>query len=209
MLHCLRSCADQSDDDDEEEHDVSYDPPETIQMDHDDDGGSHQCCRPYASDEDQPPFPAAWAQFWNKLRKENYQHLSDGQDGSLVVDQQAIEKFIRKTNEQTNSPLRTAASFDSSCRDVLTIKMEEIVLPGSALQQEMAKFMSQSLRGDSPHEDECVICMEGFSESNPRMPTVCGCGENRTFFHLPCLYQWVEQSTDCPSCRQKITWEEF
>lgn len=46
-------------------------------------------------------------------------------------------------------------------------------------------------------------------EQNPRMPTLCGCGENKTYFHLPCLYQWIEQSKDCPSCRKRLRWEEF
>jgi hypothetical protein len=103
------------------------------------------------------------------------------------------------------SPLRQASSFDSS-RDIPVIGNDEVVLPGSDLQKEMALWQSKMLER---HGDECVICMEGFDPTNPRMPTHCGCGENRTYFHLPCLYQWVEQSRECPSCRQRLTWEEF
>ena len=106
-----------------------------------------------------------------------------------------------------NSPLRTASSFDasSSC-GTPAIETDEIVLPGSQLQLDMAKQMAAKLESQ---DDECVICMEGFDESNPRMPTLCGCGENKTYFHLPCLYQWIDRSEECPSCRKKITWEEF
>jgi hypothetical protein len=105
------------------------------------------------------------------------------------------------------SPLRQASSFDSS-RDIPTILAKEVVLPGSQLQKEIAKLMAAAkITNDT--EEECVICMEGFDPSNPRMPTLCGCGENKTYFHLPCLYQWLEQSSECPSCRQTITWEEF
>lgn len=103
------------------------------------------------------------------------------------------------------SPLRQASSFDSS-RDIPVISKDEVVLPGSDLQKEMAKWQSKTLEGQG---DECVICMEGFDSTNPRMPTICGCGENKTYFHLPCLYQWIEQSRECPSCRQRLTWEEF
>ena len=106
-----------------------------------------------------------------------------------------------------SSPLRAAESFDS-ISDIPCINASEVVFPGSELQKEMARHMAGSKLTDA-HEAECVICMEGFDPTNPRMPTLCGCGENKTYFHLPCLYQWIEQSEDCPSCREKLTWEEF
>jgi hypothetical protein len=104
-----------------------------------------------------------------------------------------------------HSPLRPAISFDSST-GTPSICADEIVLPGSALQKDMACCMAKSIESQG---DECVICMEGFDPTNPRMPTLCGCGTNKTYFHLPCLYQWVEQNAICPSCRQLLTWEEF
>lgn len=119
----------------------------------------------------------------------------------------------RSSQERDNaeSPLRTAASFDtgtsSSNRDIIpAISLDEVVLPGSELQKQMSVAMAAEL---DEQGDECVICLEGFDPTNPRMPTLCGCGENRTYFHLPCLYQWVEQDRNCPSCRKKLRWEEF
>jgi Ring finger domain len=106
-----------------------------------------------------------------------------------------------------SSPLRLAESFDS-ISDIPCINASEVVFPGSELQKEMARLMASCKLTDA-HEAECVICMEGFDPTNPRMPTLCGCGENKTYFHLPCLYQWIEHSEDCPSCREKLTWEEF
>lgn len=109
-------------------------------------------------------------------------------------------------NERECRPILTqASSFDSS-KEVLTIQTEQVVIPGSDLQHQMAKAMAGKLE---EHDDECVICMEGFDPTNPRMPTLCGCGENKTYFHLPCLYQWIEQSRNCPSCRETLQWEEF
>lgn len=93
-----------------------------------------------------------------------------------------------------------------------SIPLNEIVMPGSDVQRAMAKQMQLELdlMSESIHNhDECVICMDGFTPDNPRMPTLCGCGENKTYFHLPCLYQWIDQSRCCPSCRQKLVWEEF
>mmetsp|Transcript_30977 Transcript_30977/g.36150 ORF Transcript_30977/g.36150 Transcript_30977/m.36150 type:complete len:271 (-) Transcript_30977:142-954(-) len=117
-------------------------------------------------------------------------------------------------NTKNTPHLRTAHEFISSKDDtyIPTIATSEVVVPGSKLQQQM----SQSLRDQEGtsgvvdmEEDECVICMDGFDDTNPRMPTICGCGENKTYFHLPCLYHWIEQSDECPSCRMKLTWQEF
>ena len=101
--------------------------------------------------------------------------------------------------------LKTASTFDESL-DFPTICAEEIVMPGSKLQAQMALAAAKSL---TEIGDECVICMEEFEPTNPRMPTLCGCGENKTYFHLPCLLQWIEQDKNCPSCRKRLRWEEF
>lgn len=106
------------------------------------------------------------------------------------------------------SPLRTATVY-KSLNDIPSIALDEVVMPGSKLQKQMSLRLQGKGILSEAEVDECVICMEAFDDSNPRMPTICGCGENKTFFHLPCLYQWVEKSRECPSCRQELTWREF
>ena len=103
----------------------------------------------------------------------------------------------------------TTSSFGAEIHhnDIIpAISLDEVVLPGSALQKEMSAAVAQTL---DEQGDECVICLEGFDPTNPQMPTLCGCGENKTYFHLPCLYQWADQDLNCPSCRQRLRWEEF
>lgn len=118
------------------------------------------------------------------------------------------------------TPLRVARDFTqcTSCDDVVPslAHYEEVVLPGSNLQKQMAESLRAQGYGAESEEDECVVCMEGFDATNPRMPTRCGCGENQTYFHLPCLYQWVElrreggaRSGECPTCRELLQWDEF
>ncbi|KAI2488632.1 hypothetical protein MHU86_25686 [Fragilaria crotonensis] len=227
LLQCIRSCLDNKDNNsntiNNHGHDDNgnYDPSDEtsqahVSMDravvaassteqHEED--RHICCN---------PSPPPWAQFWRNLHKQNYQHLEtethvmvEYPSSPLFGDtdsEPSMRKYSTSSASINKSPLRTAETFDSS-RDILTIRMEEIVLPGSALQQAMATKMCESIEQQAG--DECVICMEAFSQDNPRMPTLCGCGTNRTYFHLPCLYQWKEQSQECPSCRQLITWEEL
>lgn len=118
----------------------------------------------------------------------------------------AYESFTA-TRRKKDPLLQVARSFDSSNKNVLSIPSDEVVLPGSELQRQMSLKMSETL--EAHNEEECVICMEPFDPTNPRMPTECGCGTNNTFFHLPGLFQWVEHSPDCPACRQTLKWEEF
>ena len=104
--------------------------------------------------------------------------------------------------------LQQASSFESNDGGMITISAGQVVVPGSDLEKKMAAAMAAQLE-EHDHDNECVICMDGFDPTNPRMPTLCGCGENKTYFHLPCLYQWIEQSEECPSCRERLRWEEF
>jgi len=92
-------------------------------------------------------------------------------------------------------------------KDTPSISLDEFVMPGSDLQNAMALSMKDEIHQEPG--DECVICMDGFTTENPRMPTLCKCGENKTYFHLPCLYQWIEKSKNCPSCAERITWQEL
>lgn len=184
------------------------------------------CCRPEPGAENDSVHT-----FWRKLFARRYESLEPVEGGDVSPTSRSARihpttdaPFQRsapfgifrrssggKVEEKpslltlSQSPLRTASSFRHS-KGMPTINPDEVVIPGSALQHEMAKQMSSSLEAQG---DECVICMEGFDATNPRMPTLCGCGENKTYFHLPCLYQWIEQSRDCPSCRKRLRWEEF
>ena len=211
LLQCFRSCFEDDDDSPEltQHQPIFLEGASNGTMDraaH----GHPICCAP--DDESPPP----WLRFWRKLHKQSYQQLGSSVTSPNAAPQQhepqLLDDETSLCSSINKSPLRTAQTFDSSQRDVLTIRMEEIVLPGSALQHAMALKMCESMMGQpsaGQEDEECVICMEGFSHDNPRMPTQCGCGSNRTYFHLPCLYQWREQSQDCPSCRQRISWEEF
>lgn len=131
-----------------------------------------------------------------------------GDEVSSPAGRSSIDSHSRTSEMMT--PPRSASSYDydAKVRSIPAIQLHEIVMPGSDLQKQMSAVMAKDIEA-ADFEDECVICMEGFSAENPRMPTVCGCGENRTYFHLPCLYQWIDQNMDCPSCRKRLDWQEF
>lgn len=49
-------------------------------------------------------------------------------------------------------------------------------------------------------EDACSICLEEFCESDPS--TVTGCKHE---FHLQCILEWCQRSSQCPMCWQPIS----
>jgi hypothetical protein len=184
------------------------DPTATTETQADDD--DHDvCCRPY-----DPNAPSLYNFIRRNMNKWHnpYGAVMDA-DGEDHRDTDYLSSKTNKKKLASSSPLRQAVSFNSnsSCDLPCTINADEIVLPGSMIQQQMAQQMirTANITTIQTNVEECVICMEPFDASNPRMPTLCNCGVNKTYFHLPCLYQWIEQSMECPSCRTKITWEEF
>ena len=230
LLQCCKHCCGKDDDDEHQQHQAT----ESAQLVHmsrgavvarDDSTGSYQvapqgshdeaegeedgCCLP-GSDVEESAHATGIREVFQRLRLRWRLHdplavVPDGEINESEIDPRDPFAIMKTPEKSSSPPLRQAASFDSS-KEIPTIGAAEVVLPGSNLQREMAQVMSRSLERQ---DDECVICMEGFDASNPRMPTLCGCGQNKTYFHLPCLYQWIEQCRDCPSCRQKLRWEEF
>ncbi|CAL5194354.1 unnamed protein product [Lathyrus oleraceus] len=49
-------------------------------------------------------------------------------------------------------------------------------------------------------DDACSICLEEFSDRDPSTVTVC-----RHEFHLQCVLEWCQRSSQCPMCWQPIT----
>ncbi|XP_039035941.1 E3 ubiquitin-protein ligase RHF2A-like isoform X1 [Hibiscus syriacus] len=49
-------------------------------------------------------------------------------------------------------------------------------------------------------DDACSICLEGFCESDPS--TMTGCKHE---FHLQCILEWCQRSSQCPMCWQTIS----
>jgi hypothetical protein len=151
-----------------------------------------------------PPPPPLMASFGGMFRRANSNSAAVGTSKPKSLED---DEHLLSSSKPTSSPLRTAVSFSEQSKTPV-INPEEVVLPGSALQKLMAAHMAESMEGEIG--DECVICMETFDATNPRMPTLCGCGENKTYFHLPCLFEWVEKKgAYCPSCRKRLRWEEF
>ncbi|XP_028789861.1 E3 ubiquitin-protein ligase RHF2A isoform X1 [Neltuma alba] len=52
-------------------------------------------------------------------------------------------------------------------------------------------------------DDSCSICLEDFSESNPSAVTTC-----KHDFHLQCILEWCQRSSQCPMCWQSISFKD-
>ncbi|KAJ3696136.1 hypothetical protein LUZ60_001513 [Juncus effusus] len=52
-------------------------------------------------------------------------------------------------------------------------------------------------------EDSCSICLEAFSISDPSTLTCC-----KHEFHLQCILEWCQRSSQCPMCWQPISLQD-
>lgn len=52
-------------------------------------------------------------------------------------------------------------------------------------------------------DDACSICLEAFCESDPS--TLTGCKHE---FHLQCILEWCQRSSQCPMCWQPISMKD-
>jgi hypothetical protein len=66
-------------------------------------------------------------------------------------------------------------------------------------------FISEAVR----NKEECLICLDEFTNENPMIFTLCACGENKVFFHYPCLLLYVEKKNECPNCGTYMYYQVF
>lgn len=52
-------------------------------------------------------------------------------------------------------------------------------------------------------DDACSICLEAFSDSDPSAVTSC-----KHEFHLQCILEWCQRSSQCPMCWQAISMKD-
>ncbi|CAL5066974.1 unnamed protein product [Urochloa decumbens] len=52
-------------------------------------------------------------------------------------------------------------------------------------------------------DDSCSICLEAFSDSDPSAVTSC-----KHEFHLQCILEWCQRSSQCPMCWQAISMKD-
>ncbi|GAB4824582.1 E3 ubiquitin-protein ligase rhf2a [Ancistrocladus abbreviatus] len=73
-----------------------------------------------------------------------------------------------------------------------TMKLEEAKLTSAAA------FVEGGIQ--EACDDACSICLEAFCDSDPA--TVTGCKHE---FHLQCILEWCQRSSQCPMCWQPIS----
>ncbi|KAL9228632.1 hypothetical protein vseg_004187 [Gypsophila vaccaria] len=82
--------------------------------------------------------------------------------------------------------------------EVPTIVMEESKKIEEAKLTSVAAFVEGGIQDAC--DDACSICLEEFCESEPS--SVTGCKHE---FHLQCILEWCQRSSQCPMCWQPIS----
>jgi hypothetical protein len=50
-------------------------------------------------------------------------------------------------------------------------------------------------------EENCVICIEGFSKGDIITSTPCEC---EGLYHFKCLHEWYKKKSVCPTCNKEV-----
>ncbi|WCJ40135.1 RING-H2 group F2A [Euphorbia peplus] len=79
--------------------------------------------------------------------------------------------------------------------------MEEVSKPDSRLTISPAAFVEGGIQDAC--DDACSICLEPFSETDPSTVTSC-----KHEFHLQCVLEWCQRSSQCPMCWQSISMKD-
>ena len=53
---------------------------------------------------------------------------------------------------------------------------------------------------DELKQEECCICLTNYDDKSILIKLPCG-----HKYHRPCIYRWMLQKAECPSCRSNIT----
>merc|ERR1712227_834643 len=59
--------------------------------------------------------------------------------------------------------------------------------------------------GKSHSSDECLLCLDGFTEDDVKMQavnTICACGVNKIKIHRQCLDVYKRKYNECPYCKE-------
>lgn len=75
--------------------------------------------------------------------------------------------------------------------------MEEVKTPKADLTS-AAAFVEGGIQESC--DDACSICLEEFCDSDPSTMTSC-----KHEFHLQCILEWCQRSSQCPMCMQPIS----
>jgi C4-type Zn-finger protein len=59
----------------------------------------------------------------------------------------------------------------------------------------------ESLSKKAKTQEQCIICMDDFSEKSEVSELKC---DERHIFHTACLQKWMQQNLNCPLCKTTV-----
>jgi hypothetical protein len=142
---------------------------------------------------------------WRRLHVDGNSNINASSNGGVPLLQ---EDQRNNSPENSNSVHFIPEMGRKGMEDLLISSLQASLVPRSLEEERsfMVRSMSSSLM-DLEKEPECLFCLEGFTEENPCIKSLCGCGVNKSPLHLQCLEQWRKKSTECPSCGQPLFYE--
>jgi hypothetical protein len=95
----------------------------------------------------------------------------------------------------------TSVSGPTSTTTAASSEGQALLSPKQQATQSDIDILKLKEKLDELEDDSnlCPTCLEPFTEDNPRVVAKCG-----HQYHLPCIYEWLERSPNCPMCGKKM-----
>ncbi|GAB2232803.1 hypothetical protein Drorol1_Dr00011862 [Drosera rotundifolia] len=109
------------------------------------------------------------------------------------------EPLRRSDINADSETISSGGKWNANCEDgAKETKKSSVKLSTRKSVSEFAYVYSSS-----EDEDVCPTCLEEYTPENPKIMTKCS-----HYFHLGCIYEWMERSENCPVCGKVMAFEE-
>ncbi|CAO2819097.1 unnamed protein product [Amaranthus hypochondriacus] len=114
------------------------------------------------------------------------------------------DTVVEITNTGFEEGLNNVDSQESCKTDLIKVdsktQSELELTPSENPEDDLKKLVESNF---TIQEEDCPICLEEYTEENPKMLTKC-----EHHFHLCCILEWMERSETCPVCDKEILIDE-
>ncbi|KAH6789731.1 RING-H2 group F2A [Perilla frutescens var. frutescens] len=113
------------------------------------------------------------------------------------LEKDSMDLFHMEANLTIEFVLLCRLFLATSADTLARLLMEEETVPEKSLTS-AAAFVEGGIQDAC--DDSCSICLEAFCDSDPSTVTSC-----KHEFHLQCILEWCQRSSQCPMCWQHIS----
>lgn len=141
-----------------------------------------------------PPAPIPYDADFGRPRTPNGRENFTKSEIAGEIANSGFEEGLNDADSSENRE-KVLKEIDDKTKSVLELTLSED--PEDDLKKPIEPYLAII------EEEDCPICLEEYTEENPKMLTKC-----EHHFHLCCILEWMERSDTCPVCDKEMVFDE-